>query len=113
MSLHAQRRPGRGLARLNARICRHVPTGRTGRISSPNPGILSGMDLTLNAAVLVVLGLVAVNAGVVLLVGALEAPSWIRDRRARRIEESFGSGRFTVPTSWVREARQHRSAAGR
>lgn len=69
------------------------------------------MGLTLNTALFVILGLVAVNAGLVLLVGAHEVRSWIRNRRARRIEESFGSGRFTVPTSWVREVRRHRSPA--
>jgi hypothetical protein len=79
---------------------------------SPNPGILQGMDLTLDTAVFVVLGLIAINAGIVLLLCAYEAPSWIRNRRARRIEEAFASETFTVPPSWVREARRHRSAAG-
>ena len=74
--------------------------------------MLHGMDLTLNTAVIVVLGLVAINVGVVLLVCLHEAPSWIRHRRASRIEEAFKSERFTVPTSWVREARRHRSATG-
>lgn len=71
------------------------------------------MDLTLTTVVLVVLGLVAINAVVVLLLLAHGAPSWIRNRRARRIEEAFASGTFTVPTSWVREARRHRPTAGR
>ncbi|MGZ5398887.1 MAG: hypothetical protein ACXWDM_02660 [Nocardioides sp.] len=69
------------------------------------------MDLTLDTAVLVLLGFVAINAVLALLMCAHEAPKWIRNRRARRIEEAFDSGRFTVPTSWVREARRHRSAA--
>lgn len=70
------------------------------------------MDLNLHTVVLVVLGLVAINAVVALLVCARGALPWIRNRRARRIEEAFSSGSFTVPTSWVREARRHRSAAG-
>lgn len=68
------------------------------------------MDPTLT--VFIAFALAAVIPGVVLLVGAHEARTWIRTRRARRIEESFG-GTFTVPTSWVREARRYRSAAGR
>ena len=71
------------------------------------------MDLTLTTAVVVFLGLVAINAGVVLVLVAHAAPSWIRHRRARRIEEAFDSGTFTVPASWVREARRNRPAAGR
>jgi hypothetical protein len=67
----------------------------------------------MDAAVHVVLGLIGIQASVGLMVVAHEAPSWIRKRRARQIEEAFDAGRFTVPSAWVREARRHRSMVKR
>jgi len=67
----------------------------------------------MHSAALVVLALISIQAGVGLLVGAYEAPAWIRKRRERRIEEAFDAGRFTVPSAWVREARRHSSAVKR
>jgi hypothetical protein len=46
----------------------------------------------MNAAVHVVLGLIGIQASVGLMVVAHEAPSWIRKRRARQIEEAFDAG---------------------
>ena len=70
----------------------------------------SGHRAGMQTAALVVLGLIGVQAGVGLLV---LTKAWVRKRRARRIEEAFDAGRFTVPTSWVREARRHRSDVNR
>jgi hypothetical protein len=67
----------------------------------------------MHTAVLVALGLIGIQAAIALLICAHKAPAWIRKRRARRIEEAFNAGTFTVPTSWVREARRHRSAVKR
>ena len=74
----------------------------------PEFGHLDSVHLELNNAVLVVFGFLAINAGAGLVTCAYQALSWIRKRRAGRIEEAFASGRLTVPTSWVREARRQR-----
>jgi hypothetical protein len=74
---------------------------------------VSGHQGGMHTAVLVVLGFIGIQAAVGLLVCAYKAPTWIRKRRARRIDEAFYAGKFTVPTSWVREARRHGSGVKR